>query len=249
MKIRAISMVLALAILTVGSSGCLKVHEMALVKGQDMVDVSNESVGLLYVKVSNQYKHSCQPKMVSVMYGQNVFVVDSNLTAFSMDSQITGRFFDVKDPYRNEKDGFNEYLLTLRLKPGNYDYICFMGEYKIPLLISAQTYLCLKTQVEVKPNAVIYLGHIDAAIRERKSDAEVRAGSIYSLVDQSASGFSNGTYDVSIEDRFNDDIKLFTAEYPGLQKARIEKAVIPPSTRVVEPPDFKILRQMGLHRN
>jgi hypothetical protein len=216
----ALSMVLLM-------TGCASNHKMALVKGQDTVDVSKGSVGLLSLRVSNQFKTGCQPKMFAVGFVQNMFPKGSKFVA---------RGWDMEAPYRSEKNGFNEYLLTLALEPGTYDFINLYGSYNIPLLISGTTWLFLQTELEVRPNSVIYLGHIEAVIRERKSKDEVRAGPVLPLIDQSTPGFSGGTYDVSFQDRFDEDIKVFVSEYPGLQKVKIEKSVIPSSTKVIDNP-------------
>jgi hypothetical protein len=218
----ALSMVLLL-------SGCATHPKMALVKGQDTVDLSNKSVGLIFIRLSNQYKPGYQPNLWVVSFQRNIYNSTSKKWKYNENSTI--EIFDA--PYRSEKDGFNEYLLTVGLEPGIYDSVSFHSKYDIPLLLKAETGLYLKTNVEIKPNEVIYLGHIDAVIRERKSDAEVRAGPLLPLIDQAVPGFSTGTYDVTIQDRFDDDIIMFSEEYPGLQKVRIEKAVFPKSTEFV----------------
>jgi hypothetical protein len=64
-------------------------------------------------------------------------------------------------------------------------------------------------------------------LRERKTDNETRAGSIFPLIDQSIVGFSGGTFDVVIEDKFDEDMQSFIKEYPVLQKVKVEKSILP----------------------
>jgi hypothetical protein len=40
-------------------------------------------------------------------------------------------------------------------------------------------------------------------------------------------GFSSGTFDVVVEDRFDEDMKLFVSEYPALQNVKVEKTILP----------------------
>jgi hypothetical protein len=51
------------------------------------------------------------------------------------------------------------------------------------------------------------------------------------LIDQAIIGASSGTFDVVVEDKFEEDVRLFVSEYPALQKVRIEKSLLPPWTR------------------
>lgn len=217
---------LGLALAGLFLTGCASISKTALVKGQENIDVSKKSVGLLYVKVANEHKPGYQPKIWFTTFERNIFSKGSRK-----------RFgFKVDAPYKSEKNAFTEYLLTVGLEPGVYDSVNFMSKYHIPILMTAEANLYLKTQVEIKPNTVVYLGHIDAVIRKRTNDAEVRAGPVVPIVDQAVAGFYTGTFGVSIRDEFDSDMQLFTREFPGLQKAKIEKAVIPASSEVVKCP-------------
>ena len=82
-------------------------------------------------------------------------------------------------------------------------------------------------KVEIKPNSIIYLGHLDIVLRERKNDSEVRAGNVIPLIDQAAVGAATGTYDVVVEDKFEEDMKLYISEYPALLNIKVEKSILP----------------------
>jgi hypothetical protein len=91
-------------------------------------------------------------------------------------------------------------------------------------------------KVHIRPNTVSYLGHIDVVLRKRKTDNEARAGreqlSIgpvfrVEMKDASRTGFSTGAFDVAVEDRFDEDMQSFVAEYPVLKKVRVDKAILP----------------------
>jgi hypothetical protein len=194
-------------------SGCAA--NMALTKGQEQVDLSEKSIALASIRISNQNKPGYQPSLLYAFFFAN-----------SSDAEKT--HVDLKiDPFKSEKDQYNEYLMSFTLKPGKYNFSQIWGNYKIPMLMNAMCAVPLNTQIEIKPNSVVYLGHIDATIRERKNDVEERAGSVIPLLDQALAGFSSGTFDVVIKDKFEEDIKAYTAEYPALNKVKVEKAIMP----------------------
>lgn len=198
-------------------SGCAA--NMALTKGQENADLSEKSIALASIRISNQNKPDYQPSLLYAFFFAN-----------SPDAEKT--HIDLKiDPLKSEKDQYNEYLMSFSLKPGKYNFSQIWGNYKIPLLLNAMCSVPLNAQIEIKPNAVIYLGHIDATIRGRKNDSEERAGSLIPLIDQAMAGFSSGTFDVSIKDKFEEDVKAYTAEYPALNKIKVEKAIMSPWIR------------------
>jgi len=49
----------------------------------------------------------------------------------------------------------------------------------------------------------------------------------YPFIDQSIAGFSSGTFDVVVEDKFDEDMKSFISEYPALKKVKVEKSILP----------------------
>jgi len=128
------------------------------------------------------------------------------------------------------EEGFNEYLLSFELENGIYN-LDGMGAIYQSFLITGGGIVPLKFKMDIRPNSVIYLGHLDIVMRERKNNDETRAGRIYPLIDQATIGTSSGTFDVVVQDKYEEDVKLFISEYPGLQKVRIEKYLLPQWTR------------------
>lgn len=211
--------------IVIALNGCL--NYMALTKGQDNVDLSKKSIALLSVKISNQKVPSCQP------HPSMIFFKGKNKKAYLIHSIDT--FFKSEEPYKSVKDSFNEYLLSIDLDAGVNILEGISFEFKGGAVHKDTTYpfvhasgaLLLNSEFNIKPNTVTYLGHINAVIRERKNDNEERAGSIIPLIDQRLAGFSNGTVDIVIEDKYDEDIKSYINEYPGLQKVKIEKSILP----------------------
>jgi len=46
-----------------------------------------------------------------------------------------------------------------------------------------------------------------------------------------AAGFRGGTYDVVVEDRFDEDVEVFASTYPALRNFKIEKNIWPQWSR------------------
>lgn len=184
--------------------------KLGMVKGQTSIDTSTKSLVLLPVTVSNQNKPGYQPNLTDAFL------------AIGADTQHIA----TKDAlYKEEKDRSKDYLMSFSLQPGTYTLEKIMGTYKIPMIIKASCEIPLKKSFEVKPNSVVYLGHVTATIVERKGDEE-RAGSLIPLLDQAWAGFSNGTFVVDIADRYESDIANYRSEYPGLTNVKVEKAVL-----------------------
>src|ERR1035437_1810609 len=87
-------------------SGCAA--NMALTKGQEQVDLSEKSIALASIRISNQNKPGYQPNLLYAFFIAN-----------SSDAERT--HVDLKiDPSKSEKDQYNEYLMSFTLKPGKY---------------------------------------------------------------------------------------------------------------------------------
>ena len=51
------------------------------------------------------------------------------------------------------------------------------------------------------------------------------------LKDKSVVGYSTGTFDIVVEDKFDEDIQSFIKEYPIVQKVIVKKDILPQWTR------------------
>jgi len=196
---------------------------MALTKGHSDIDVTKKSIALISARISNQYKPKYQLDIVTT------YICPTSQT----DCSESGDGIYKTNSYNRIKsmeEGFNEYLLSFELKSGAYN-LDSMGAIYQSVLVTGGGIVPLKFNLDIRPNSVIYLGHLDIVMRERKNESEIRAGRIYPLIDQSTIGTSSGTFDVAVEDKFEEDVKLFISEYPALQKVRIEKALLPQWTR------------------
>jgi hypothetical protein len=208
--------VLCLFFAVAGCSG----HQMALTKGQPSIDVAKKSIALLSVKISNQHKPNYQLDIMGAL--------------ICPQSERCGHgsvkhFHKIQIPYRikSVENSFNEYLLSFELESGTHNFHSIGAAYD-HFPITGGGSVPLNFKLKMKSNSITYLGHLDVVMRERKNDSEVRAGRIGPLLDQNpVVGASSGTYDVVVEDKFDEDMKLFISEYPVLQKVRVEKSILP----------------------
>ena len=198
-------------------------HRMALTKGQSDVDVSKKSIALVSAKISNQYKPAFQ-----------LDIITAYICPPSQEDCSRARSYihKISSDYRTKRvtDSHNEYLLSFELESGAYNFDG-MGAIYESVFITGGGVVPLKLKFQIGPNAVIYLGHLDIVMRERKNDSEMRAGRMTPLIDQAVIGVSSGTFDVLVEDKFAQDQALFISEYPALQKVKIEKSLLPQWTR------------------
>jgi len=195
--------------------GCATMKAPAFNVDTSTIDISKESIALITVKISNEYRTSYQPDIKSVFVWNND---KGNEKKFS---------FGVNEKFNSVENSFNEYLVSFQLPAGTYILremyarsggFPVMGHYSIPIYSS----------FSIQPKKIIYLGHIEANIKERTGDKELRAGSVIPLIDQAVTGASGGTFVVKISDLFESDIELFKEKYPFLSQHQIDNLTLPP---------------------
>jgi len=195
-------------------SSCATVKPMALNQKTTGLQMIQESIAIMTVKTSNQHRPQFQP---DVWY----------VSVWSRDEKTpTKHMFRVDSPCNKNEKAFNEYLISMQLPPGQYklrELAGFSGIFPIHGNFQVPLYL----DFELNNSQIVYLGRIEAVNRERKSDDELRAGSILPLLDQAVAGFSGGTFDIKICDDYDHDITLFKDKFPCLKNCDIEKAILP----------------------
>jgi len=192
-------------------SGCVSWEPMALDEDINKLDISKESVALLTLKISNQNKKDYQPDLERVELRSTE---DMKYYAFQE--------MEYCNIVENE---FNEYIISLQLPPGEYEFIQFYGSSR-KLLIHGQFYCKFTEKFKLEQNKIVYLGHIDTIIRKKKNEDEISAGFLLPLIDQAVTGFSDGTFEVNIHDNYENDIKMIKQKYPCIENYKIEKMVL-----------------------
>lgn len=189
-------------------SGCAT--KMPLTKNMSQLSIEKEGVAIMSLKISNQYVPSYQP---------DVRVVEVN----ELGETNTKSSFKVEKAYDKLKNQYNKYLISFQLSPGKYKVGRVLGGSGI-FPVAGHFEFPVDAEFEVSSNKITYIGYIEMVNRKRK-DGEPRSGGIFPLIDQAATGFSGGTFDIIISDSYNKDIKVFKENYPFIQNYEVKKNI------------------------
>jgi hypothetical protein len=191
--------------------GCVSTRPMALTVETKAIETKTGAIALMTLKMSNQYVPSYQPGVRWIQVNPS--------------GQASGPRFVPRDIYQSVKNEYNEYLVSVQLAPGKYsvgDVLGYSGRFPV----AGNFCFPMDAEFQLKPEAVVYIGHVDMVNRRRRNDTERRSGSIFPLVDQGVTGFAGGTFDISISDRFDEDMKAFRGKYPVIADQQVEKALL-----------------------
>lgn len=213
---------LSLCIMAFVLGGCATTRPLALSSNITAIDVSKESIALLTVKIANDYKPVFQPSLKEIHVRGDGGGKDREQFSFGVDEK-----------YKEIEHTANEYLISIQLPPGNYqlrelsaqtETFPMIGNFTVPVY----------SNFTIEPHKIIYLGHIEATVKERTDDNLLRAGTVVPLIDQAATGASGGTFQVSITDLYTDDMKCFQEKYPYLAKHQVDNNTLPQWTQPTE---------------
>ena len=208
--------------LTAAVVGCATPLKMELNKEAKSLDVTQNSVVLMSGRFSNPLKKTggYQPQAFIVNVEKDVVKGSEDRLNFMVDAE--GAQISPEE---------TRYLFRMMLPPGKYvirGITGFAGVFPI----RGNFFLPLHADIEVKPKSVVYIGQIEGKVRPRDEKInEFRAGSMIPLIDQSVTGFSVGTWDVNVNDAFEQDVTKFKREFPVLAPVTIAKEMLPPFDR------------------
>lgn len=209
---------LALAAILSLMSGCATVHEMGVDKNTETLNLNGDGLVLMSLELSNQYKPDYQPQ-----------VLVTHVETPDADSTEDRHNFKTDLDGTINSGGGSRYMLRMQLKPGKYVVRGATCMYRA-LLLNAICLLPIHADIEVSADTVTYLGRVSGVMRERKDD-EFRAGPVIPLIDQGVTGFSSSTFDVTISDQSEEDLKSYRMLFPALSKAEIRPGILPPFDR------------------
>jgi hypothetical protein len=217
-------------------SGCAA--KMAMAPGATTLDLKGEGMVLLTSKVTNTYKETIlQTKTVGVRSvlseAQKKAAADAQAAlppGAEADSGQGFRIFETGEATAvDETPGrsFDEHVVVVSLPPGRYQLTGLTVEGG-SFLMKGFGVVQLEAPFEVTAGAVTCLGRVEAVRRERTGD-EPRAGSVIPLISQAALGFSGGTFDLTVVDRYDADLAQARAIYPALGSVQVGKALLVPT--------------------
>jgi hypothetical protein len=190
-----------------GLTGCIT--RMALDATKGSLAKLSKPIGIFTLRTENALKPAYEPEVTLIK------VVSSS----SQDTKTFGR----TKPHKRVKNQYLEYLVSVDLAPGDYSLgnVYGIGE---GFLTTGQFKFPINTRFNLT-SGVTYLGHVTMINRQHK-EGEPRSGAITPLIDQAASGFYAGTFDVTVTDRGETDIPDFMRAYPPLKDIPITKAIM-----------------------
>jgi hypothetical protein len=199
--------------------GCASTKPMALTNETKAIETKMESIALMTLKMSNQYVPSYQPGVSWIQ--------------FNPSGNSSGLKYAPQEPFRYVKNEFCEYLISVQLAPGRYTVGDVMGmsglglQWTVALGGARGSFqFPVNAEFELKPDAIVYIGHVDMVNRKRRDDSEPRSGSVFPLAPQGVTGFAGGTFDVSVSDRYDEDMKAFREKYPVIANQPVAKALL-----------------------
>jgi hypothetical protein len=187
------------------------------------IDLKDESLAIIALKITDTHKPKYSP-VPKRLYAKKIDKSEDNPGLLILGVP--------KEAYRkggSEEAPYSEYLVSMKLKPGEYRMQdIWVESNKFP--ISGMGAIPISSVFTIQPNSVAYLGRIEA-VRRKRQDGEFMAGGPLPLIDQSVSGYSNGTFDVEIVDKYESDTDAFRKTYDALRSQTIEKSMLSPWQR------------------
>ena len=208
------------ALLLIMLTGCALPMKPGLTSSTEKLDLGDDGLLLLTAELSNDFQPSYQPeaKLLLVEAPEPKGVKDRY------------EFFADEEGTVLSKN-MNKYIFRARLKSGNYVVRVIRGSSGV-FPIRGRFLVPLHFDIEVKKGEVVSLGKIVARTRKRKED-ELRAGPIFPLIDQSVTGFSEATFDVTPLTSQNEDMNTMKTLFPVLRTAQIVEKTLSPFNRDV----------------
>jgi hypothetical protein len=197
--IKALLAALAVAIL----SGCAT----GLDKKATAVDWTKGSIVAMSVELTNEYKPNYHPTHMGVVIMKKTGNDPRHrIPAFSQTSA-----------------GKNAYLVTQQIQPGQYNISKIYGMvHKFPIIGGID--FAVDAPFEVVPNSVIYLGRVSAVNVERKNKDDQSTGGVIPLIDQAVSGYGAGTLNVTLQDHYEEDVKVLKREFIAVQNLDVVRS-------------------------
>jgi len=139
---------------TLLTTGCATVAPMSPTTATNSVDTSKNSYALMTVTLKNAYHTSYQPSPIVVHMERGAADSRADRLNFKFDDQAT-----------TTSDNGNHYFVRIPLAPGKYVMRGITGQSGI-FPFHGMFFTPLHETVEIKPNSIVYLGHVDATVVE-----------------------------------------------------------------------------------
>jgi len=205
----------------VTATGCQT--NLALEKNKTTLDTSKESIALMTIRISNEVKQ--QPQL-------NLFNIDIK----TGEAKKARRFKNIWRSHYVVRDQFYEYPISFALPPGKNTILLIEGGIVggPPVIFGIEPSISFN----LEPDSIVYVGHLQMVNRMKKEGEKqlarfrpfdyhpVNLALAYDAYE--ASGLAEGTMELTISDRFDEDIKNFKQRYPLLENYTVKKDIMKP---------------------
>ena len=184
-------------------------------------NVAQQSAVTMTLKIRNAYKPGFQPTSADAV----IFPAGANRAGggFGQDPREGHRY--KASITQKAPDDFTDFLLFVPLPPGEYVFAELIGQ-SMKVMVAGAFIIPFEFTFRVPPHRIVYLGRLEAVNRERRTDQERRAGPVMPLVDQAASGFSGGTFDIILRDNAEEDFRALTSQGLRIDRGAVETVVL-----------------------
>lgn len=204
------------------ATGCAT--RMALEKNKKTLDTSKESIALMTIMISNQVKQYQLPlSYIYVKTGES-----KKARQFTV---MTSFNYLENQPYAENQS--YEYLISFALPPGKstiwqIEGILALGGFTIEPNIS----------FNLEPDSIVYMGHLEMVNRMKREGEKQLArfkshssGLLMLYLEYATyqqTGFRDGAMELTVLDRFDEDIKKFKQRYPIIENFTVKKGIMKP---------------------
>lgn len=188
------------------------------------LDLTKESIVVMSMRMTNAYRPDFPVK--SLGFGvESLDEVASSTSSTAREHGVGGTGKPQLYRLEDVEPGRGEALVLMRLPPGRYSMTTLQGQTPIGLLIGAASiHFGVQAPFEVPAQSVLYLGHLDMVNKEKTASDDQASGLAIPLIPQAAAGFSGGTLDVKLKNRYALDIAWLRAAYPAMQTVQVNDA-------------------------
>ena len=203
----------------VAATGCIR--GMTLKKNKTTLNTSKKSIALMTIRTSNQVKQQYQLPLR--------YIYVKTYEGKKLNFEVTRSFNHVKDQ-------FHEYLVSLALPPCKNTIWLIKGRNQAWPDSGFQ--IATDISFNLEPDSIVYVGHLEMVNRTRNEGEKQLArfatfsggllgiGMAYNAFQMA--GLSEGTMELTISDRFDEDIKNFKQHYPVLENYTVKKYIMKP---------------------
>jgi hypothetical protein len=180
-------------------------NQQLLSNPTDRIEPGKDAILLMTFRISNKVKPQCEQFLEMAIFDKTGYIA--------------------KQPGLSAVNNCKEYIVSMKVPSGVKILNSLRVGSRSSILSSAVCDIPMNMTINVESEHVYYLGQIEAVLRKSK-EGEPRAA-LLPLIDAATTGFSEGTWDITIRDNYQHDMELIKSRFPGVQGAKVDKNILP----------------------